>query len=138
MPLSKCPRCSRMFNKQTEMVCPLCQPDEDADYESVRQALAEHPNLTAQELTELTGVELSCILRLLGAGRIASLADLENKAVCGRCGAPAISLSKRLCKACLEELNAEVAKAQASIKLERKKEIKLGKGMNFRKWSEGE
>lgn len=138
MPLSKCPRCSRMFNKQSTLVCPLCQPDEDADYETVRQALAEHPNLTAQELTELTGVELPCILRLLEAGRITSLLDLEKKAVCGRCGAPAISLSKRLCKACLEELNAEVAKAQASIKLDRKKRIKIGKGMSIRKWGEDE
>lgn len=136
MPLAKCPRCARMFNKKNAPVCPQCQQDEDADYEKVRHALEEHPDLTPQQVSERTGVEVSCILRLLDEGLIASTPELEKKAVCGRCGAPAISLSKRLCEACLQELNAEVARAQASIKLSKKKNLRLGTGMNVRKWTE--
>jgi hypothetical protein len=137
MPLAKCPRCSRIFNKENSSVCPQCQAAEEADYKLVREALEEHPNLTPEQVSELTGVELSCILRLLDEGRIASRPEVEGekKAVCSRCGAPAISPSIRLCKACLQELNAEIALAQASIKLNKRKKINLGTGMNVRRWS---
>ena len=134
MPLAKCPRCECMFNKTTGPVCHKCQIDEDADYETLRRALEQHPTLTAQQLGELTGIELACILRLLDEGRIASTPELAAKAVCGRCGAPAISLSKRLCEACLQKLNAEVARAQASIKLAKKKRVEIGTSMNLRRW----
>ena len=117
MPLSKCSRCQQMFNKRNISICPQCEPEEDADYEKVRATLEESPNLTPDQLAEVTGVELQCILRLLDEGRIASMPDIKTNVVCGRCGAPAISLSKRLCEACLQKLNSDVAKAQASIKL---------------------
>ena len=77
-------------------------------------------------------------MRLVAEGRIATLPDQQAKAVCGRCGAPAISLSKRLCESCLQKLNSEVAKAQASIKLGKKKKLQIGSGMYIRKWSENE
>ncbi len=138
MPLSKCPRCQQMFNKRNVPICPKCEPAEDADYEIVRRTLEEQPNLTPQQLTEITGVVLTCIMRLLDEGRIASMPDQKTKVVCGRCGAPAISLSKRLCESCLQKLNSEVAKAQASIKLAKKKKVEIGTAMNIRKWQEND
>jgi ribosomal protein L37E len=45
---------------------------------------------------------------------------------CGRCGAPAISVSKKLCQGCLEKLNAEMAQAQRTIKLKDKPQARIG------------
>ncbi len=134
MPLSKCPRCEQMFNKQNTLICAKCQPNEDEDYEKVREALDEQPNMTPEQVAEVTGVGIGCILRLLDDGRIAAMPDGESRIKCGRCGAPAISLSKRLCEACLQKLNSEVARAQATIKLQKKKKVEVGTAMNIRKW----
>ena len=138
MPLAQCPRCNQMFNKKGAPVCPKCEPDEDANYETLRRSMEERPDLIPTQIAELTGVTLDCILRLIEEGRIATLTDHRANAVCGRCGAPAISLSKRLCESCLQKLNSEVAKAQASIKLGKKKKLQIGSGMYIRKWSENE
>ncbi len=136
MPLAKCPRCDRIFNKIDAPVCLSCMPDEDADYETLRKSLEEQPNLTPQEIADATGVSLDCILRLIEAGRLATMPDLQTNVSCGRCGAPAISVTKRLCESCLQKLNSEVAKAQASIKLAQKKKLQIGAGMHIRKWEE--
>lgn len=127
MPLAKCPRCQKMFNKQHTLVCPSCKPAEDADTDLVRSAVEDNPNMNAEQVSELTGVDIQVVMRLVEVGAIASLSALEDaKIVCGRCGAPAISASKRLCQACLEKLNAEVAVQQRRIKLDGRKEVQVG------------
>ena len=138
MPLCKCPRCQQMFNKQKNAICTKCQPDEEEDFEKVREALDDQPNLTPEQVAEVTGVGVACILRLLDEGRIAAMPDGVNQIKCGRCGAPAISLSKRLCEGCLQKLNSEVARAQANIKLQKKKKVEVGTAMNIRKWIDEE
>lgn len=129
MPLATCPRCSKMFDKHHTSVCAKCLDDEDADYEKVRQALAEQPNLTAEELAEKTEVSMDCVLRLLESGRIETV-TANKTARCGRCGAPAISLSKKLCEACLNELNTQIAVQQSKIKLPKKRDVELGTALN--------
>jgi NMD protein affecting ribosome stability and mRNA decay len=111
-----------LFNKEGIPVCPACQPDEEADFEAVRTSLQETPNQTAEQVAELTGVDEECVLRLLSAGRIANVTP--SKAVtCGRCGAPAISFTKRLCEKCLAEMNVELAAAQSKIQLPPRKQV---------------
>jgi len=132
MPLDKCARCNKLFDRTAGNICPQCLPEEEADYEKVRKLLEENPNLSAENLVELTDIELSVIMRLLENGRIAT-APSEN-VKCGRCGAPAISMSKKLCERCLNELNTQIARQQANITLPKKKEVRLGSGMNVRKW----
>jgi ribosomal protein L37E len=136
MALSKCARCKRVFTKVRSPICPNCEPDEEQDYEKARDSLQETPNQNPEELAESSGVELECILRLLEAGRIAA-APYENVR-CGRCGAPAISISKKLCEACLQRLNQELASAQSKIKLPNKRDVEVGTAMNIRKWVEEE
>ena len=53
---------------------------------------------------------------------------------CGRCGAPAISLSKKLCEGCLQELNSEIARSRSKIQLPGKKDVELGTAMSVRRW----
>ena len=130
MPLATCPRCKTLFQKEGgHSVCPKCVEGEDADYEKVREALEETPSQSAEQVSEETGVDLNCVLRLLDSGRIETTA--ANIGVrCGRCGAPAISISKRLCEACLQKLNAKLAAEQSKIRLPKKKSVEVGTALN--------
>jgi len=129
MALASCQRCKKLFEKLRSPVCPNCEDLEDEDYEKIRQALVDHPNSSAEQLAEVTGVTIDCVLRLLAQGRIETTS--ANKGVkCGRCGAPAISVSKKLCEACLQKLNAQLAQQQGKIKLPKKKSIEVGTALN--------
>lgn len=126
MPLAKCPRCTKMFNKAHNLVCPACQTQEDADAELIRGSLEENPNLNAEQVSELTGVDIQVVLRLVEQGAIMNVTALEGEKIrCGRCGAPAISASKRLCQGCLEKLNSEVAIAQRNVRLGERKKVEV-------------
>ena len=125
MPLTKCARCKKLFNKIELPVCRDCQADEEADQEKVRKLLEEHPNVSAEEASEMSGVDVECILRMLDSGRLTNTTMFQG-VTCGRCGAPAISFAKRLCNACLDKLNAEIAKEQMSVKLPEKREARIG------------
>jgi hypothetical protein len=115
-----------MFNKVHTVVCPVCLPAEDQDAEAVRESLEENPNLNAEQVAEMTGVNIQVVLRLIDQGAIACATELEGHVVrCGRCGAPAISASKRLCQACLEKLNTQVAIAQRNIHLGERKQVEV-------------
>jgi hypothetical protein len=106
-----------MFNKVTSPVCLDCQPDEDRDFDAVRTALEARPNAKPEELAEAAGVPLEVVTRMLRQGVLTTAAMAGANVTCGNCGAPAISASKRLCQKCLDKLNLEMARAQASIKL---------------------
>ena len=132
MPLASCVRCNKMFNKVSTAVCQSCQPAEDADQDKIHAVLAENENLTPEEVANQANVELAVVHRMVREGLVTQVRAGEA-AVCGKCGAPAISMSKKLCQACLDKLNAEVSKAQAKIRLEKKKPPQLGEYINARK-----
>jgi len=125
MPLASCGRCGKMFNKVQANVCPGCVEDEEADYEKIREIVSQNETLNVEQVSEAAGVEISVVRRIIGEGRVAQV-SLGEVPKCGKCGAPAISITKKLCQACLERLNAEVSKAQSQIKLEKKKETQIG------------
>jgi hypothetical protein len=114
-----------LFTKTDSPVCPNCEPDEAADYEKVQQTLEETPNQTADQIAEKSGVARDCVLRLVEQGRIRNVAP-DEQVKCGMCGGPAISYTKRLCEACLQKLNLELAQQQAKMKLAQKKDASLG------------
>lgn len=116
MPIAKCPRCKKLFEKTETSVCCKCLPDEERDYETVREYVGEHPSCSAHEVAEKTGVDEDCVLRMIDEGRIMNEASQEQVA-CGRCGQPAISVTKRLCQACLTELNTQILHEQSRVKL---------------------
>jgi len=116
MPIAKCPRCKKLFEKSGTTVCAKCLPDEETDYDTVREYVGRHPDCSAHEVAEETGVDEDCVLRMIDEGRILNAASQEPVA-CGRCGQPAISVTKRLCQACLTELNTQILHEQSRIKL---------------------
>lgn len=121
MPLAKCPRCNSFFDKKTHTVCSKCIADEEVDHEKVRVYIQDHPDETADQVAEGAKVDRDCVLRMLEQGVIQSSALIKD-IKCGRCGAPAISMTKRLCEKCLAELNSKLVQEAARIKLPQKKE----------------
>lgn len=116
MPLAQCPRCTKMFNKTDSLVCNACEPSEQADYKKVRDLLEESPGLNSEEAAERADVAVAVVQRMLKDGVLA----LKREGVgilCSTCGvAPAINIVRRLCQGCLDKLNMDMARAQASIK----------------------
>ena len=137
MPIAKCPRCGKMYSKvSAAKVCQNCLPDEEKDYEKVREVIARDPNLNVEQASKESEVPIEVVQRMLDEGLIESQALSGMSAVsCGRCGKPAISKTKRLCQECLSKLNAEVVMAQMSIKVNKpKKEVQVdATGLNVRR-----
>lgn len=125
MPISNCPRCKKLFDKRKFPVCPKCEPHEQADYEQIRETLGKVPHLSAEEIAIEANMDRDVVLRMLEQGLI-QIVTVNQTVKCGRCGAPAISISKRLCQSCLEKLNAEAAIQQSRIKLPPKKNAQVG------------
>ncbi|HIJ65782.1 MAG TPA: hypothetical protein HPP77_07500 [Candidatus Hydrogenedentes bacterium] len=133
MPIATCPRCKRVFDKGSIPVCPKCESDEQSDYERIREVLERLPHLNAEEIALEADIDRDTVLRMLEQGLIQNV-SINQQIKCGRCGAPAISISKRLCQACLEKMNAEAALAQSKVKLPPKKSAQVGETMmNVRK-----
>ncbi len=132
MPLTTCPRCKKLFDKNRSSVCPKCQDAENADFDKIRAVLDRNPNLSAEQAAIEADVTVQCVTRMIEEGLISNV-SMTERVKCGRCGAPAISLNKKLCQACLEKLNAQVVQAQSMIKLEQKKQVQVGEYLHARK-----
>ncbi len=132
MPLAKCERCEKLFAKTDNPICPHCVPDEERDHEAVRSCLSEHPNLSAEAISELTGVAVKCVMRMIDQGLVTN-SIFTGAVKCGKCGAPAISSSKKLCNACLEEMNRRVAKQRGQLEQHTAKAVRVGEGLSVRK-----
>ena len=115
MPLASCPRCERMFDKQDgKTVCETCERDEMDDIERVAEYVSQHPDVSPAMVAAALDMDTSIVMRAVEAGRIAQVRE-DVKVPCGRCGAPAISFSKKLCEACLAQLDAELARERAHL-----------------------
>ncbi|GMU92677.1 MAG: hypothetical protein AMXMBFR4_17350 [Candidatus Hydrogenedentota bacterium] len=125
MALASCKRCRRLYEKIRKPICPACEQTEENEFLEVRKYVADHPKQNAEQVAEGTGIDIEVVLRCIEEGIIESEAR-GAEVRCGRCGAPAISVSKRLCQPCLEKLNAELAAEQAKVKLEYRKPAVIG------------
>lgn len=133
MGFEECPRCSLIFQKVRSAVCPRCLDDEDADYDKIRAVIGDMPDLNADQVATEAEVDVEVVLRMVDEGFIANV-SLNDSVACGMCGAPAISVAKKLCQGCLEKLNAQVAVAQGKVKLHDRKQVEVGEVMkNVRK-----
>lgn len=116
MPLANCPRCKKMFNKTESLVCSACEPAEQADYKKARVVLEENPGLNAEQLAEMADVAIAVVQRMLKDGILAHKREGVGM-LCSSCGVNAAThVVRRLCQECLDKLNMDMAKAQASIK----------------------
>lgn len=132
MPLAKCARCDKLFDKVETSICPVCLPDEENDYEKIRAALLDFENLSAEAVAEQADVALPVVIRMLDQGMLTNTALLGGAAKCGRCGAPAISAIKKLCYACIGKLNQNIEKEKQRITLAESKDVVIGDALIVR------
>ena len=133
MPLAKCVRCDKLFNKTEDPICPACMPSEVEDFDKVRECLNENADVNAEQVSELTGVDIKVVMRMIDAGSV-SVASLDSESIkCGQCGAPAISASKKLCQNCLEKLNQKMLQTRKNIEIDSKKKVQLNEFASVRK-----
>jgi ribosomal protein L37E len=85
-------------------------PEEEDDFRKISDVLADQPGLAMDEVAHKAEVSVACVRRMLDAGYV-SASSIDDPAVCGRCGAKAISTSKRLCQSCLLDMDRECAEA---------------------------
>ncbi len=123
--LASCARCNRLFTRINYAVCPTCQEVERADFDKIRDILAQNPGLTLEQLAEQAGVSAACVMRMIetGIARMETINELDPP-ICGMCGAPAISYSKRICESCLNRLDSQVASILCNTRLGKKKPFK--------------
>ena len=131
MPLASCVRCNKMFTKVKSPVCKNCTEDEEDDFEKIRVVIERDESLNVEQVAEEADVDIAVVRRMVDTGRVKQV-TLGEKVVCGQCGAPAISMSKKLCQACLDKLNAQVSRAQSQIKLSQRPEVQVGQYMPAR------
>ena len=112
--LAKCARCDKLFNRIVSAVCESCQPDEDQDFNRIHEVISMKRGLTAEQVAVEAEVPVECVLRMMSEGRIDKVESEDAK--CGRCGAPAISVTKRLCQNCLVDLDRECAHAMMEMR----------------------
>ncbi len=131
--LEKCARCGKLFSRVSSSVCVACQAEEERDFAKIRKVLDRQTGLNPEQVAEEAQVSVECVLRMLDEGRIKN-EDVGTPIKCGRCGAPAISASKRLCESCLVQLDYECAEAMREIRQKWAEErIQEGGGQAVRK-----
>lgn len=122
--IARCARCKKTYVKIRFPVCDDCIDDEEADFKTISNVLAENSNQNVEIVANLAGVTPECVLRMLDRGLIATEMNSLNVR-CGRCGEPAISPAQRLCQRCLIQLDqtffAEISEARR-VRQEREKQ----------------
>ncbi len=120
MPLAGCPRCDTMFDKRKgQVVCEGCKEAEAADIERIAEYVSKNPDTSPHLVATALEIDAQVVLRAVDQGRIAQV-NLGDQVHCGRCGAPAISHSKKLCEKCLAELDAQIARERSNIQVPNK------------------
>jgi len=115
MNFAKCARCKGLFNRVRGPVCHACQEEEERDYNRIRDALYHNPGMNVEEAAEAADVDVECVLRMLGMGLL-NAEGLNDSVRCGQCGAPAMSVTKKLCEKCLGKMNRDFARAMDDLK----------------------
>lgn len=106
MELRNCAKCSRLFAYEGEELCSRCLgPEDDQDFQKVKNYLYDHPGATIIEVSEETGVGERKILRYLRESRI-EIREADNMLLdCERCGASI--QTGRFCNSCTVEMQKE-------------------------------
>lgn len=114
--IAYCARCNDLYVKIRFEVCDQCIDEEEADYQRIRDVLAENSGQSTETVALLAEVEVPTVLRMLAQGLILN-DKLAHDFKCGQCGKPAISGAQRLCRTCLNRLDKKFFKEIVEAKL---------------------
>ena len=115
MPLTRCPRCGKLFNNAEGPVHPDFIAEEEADYEKIRAYLGRHPRCNVEEAAAGAKVEVDCVKRMVSQGFLEMLTQDEVQ-----------KREKQLSERDLLRLNQDLAKEMSKIELPSKKDVEFG------------
>jgi len=86
--VDNCPRCGKIYVKNTYGLCASCIKDIDQEYEKCLKYLRENRTCYIQELSEATGVSVKQITKFIREGRISIQNNPNMSYHCEVCNAP--------------------------------------------------
>ncbi|KPV42981.1 hypothetical protein [Alicyclobacillus ferrooxydans] len=116
MPIARCKRCQRIFNKTRRDICPTCIAAEDDAFQIVRGYLKEHPDSDMDELTVGTAVQSEVVIGLIQDGRLIPRDNPNLTYPCARCGKP--TQAGHYCAKCTKEIMQERSAARKKPRVE--------------------
>ncbi|MDD2212769.1 MAG: MerR family transcriptional regulator [Clostridia bacterium] len=134
MELRNCSECGKIFNFLRTPLCPECQEKEEECFRVVRKYIAQHPGVSAIDVSKDTGIGEEKVLHFLKEGRLAAGAIKQIKLECELCGG--FISGGRYCPSCQEKLTSGLKKV---IQEENKKilEKRFNEGSNEETKREG-
>ncbi|MGI6587821.1 MAG: MerR family transcriptional regulator [Peptococcia bacterium] len=109
MDLRNCPECGKIFNFLRTNLCPECQKKDEQCFRTIRRYIAQHPGVSAIDVSKNTGVSEEKVLRFLREGRLSVGARQQVKLECELCGQPVFR--GRYCSSCQKKLTSGLKKA---------------------------
>lgn len=104
--VDNCPKCGRIYMKNSREFCPACLKEIDLQYEKCIKHLRDHRGLTLQELSEATEVSTKQIIKFIREGRISMINAPNLSYPCEVCGAPI--RDQLICDSCRQRLARDV------------------------------
>jgi flagellar operon protein (TIGR03826 family) len=109
MDFRNCPECGKVFNFLRTNLCPECQKEDEQCFRTIRKYIAQHPGVSAIDVSKNTGVSEEKVLRFLRQGRLSVGTEKQVKFECELCGQPVFG--GRYCTPCQERLTSGLKKA---------------------------
>ncbi len=109
--LQSCLRCGNMFiySGVGKCICEACKKEDEAEFQSVKNYIYEHPSATIMEVSKETEVRVIRIKSYLKDGRLIISDDSPIFINCEVCG-ESIKYG-RLCRNCADTMSAEMKNA---------------------------
>lgn len=100
--LKPCKICGKLFQSNIYInACPDCITQDEADFESIREYLYQHPRASIYEVATNLDITISKIKHFLKEGRIEIVEKTNQFLVCESCGQSI--RSGRLCEECAKQ-----------------------------------
>ncbi len=108
--MANCPKCGKLFNRQSRPICDFCFKKDEECFEKARSFLRENPDKDVEEICEETGATRKQVLRWVREGRLDITSASGSGLSCSKCGVP-ISTG-RVCKNCANKLKSTIGGLQ--------------------------
>jgi flagellar operon protein (TIGR03826 family) len=100
--VANCPRCGKVYMKNSYGICGNCIKDMDMQYEKCLKYLREYRTCSINELSEATGVTHQQITKFIREGRISIKGNPNMSYACDVCGTSIRENS--MCEPCRSKL----------------------------------
>lgn len=109
MDMRNCRRCGKLFVYTGMPICRDCIEQDEADFQTVKQYIYEHPLCSLAEVSSETDVAVKKITRFLKEGRLEIVKGSNIFIECESCGKQI--KSGRFCKSCSDSLGSQMESA---------------------------